>query len=301
MGSSRLGLTAIVITLNEEQNIAACLESLAFADEVVVLDSGSTDATVAIAGRYPARVCVEPFEGHVELRRNHAASLASNDWVLMVDADERVTPELAGEIEDRLPLADCAAFRCSIREFMYGGPVDHGGWEKPNYIRLYRRSKARWSGAVHERVAVDGKIGLLENGIVHFSHVSVSTTLDKMNRYTTVEARQLAQAGRKPRLWLVLPRFLWTLAGRLIWRGGYRDGARGFVVAFLMAVYYAVRELKLWDLTQAKEPTTMGCRGPLSSADPLNRLHKSAAVDGGTRAAYSGCVKESRGAHGRGL
>lgn len=240
-------VSAVVITLNEEHNIDACLSSLAFADEIVVLDSGSSDRTVELARKHTDRVFVEPFQGHVEPRRDYASSLASHEWVLVVDADERATPELAQEIQQRLPTATCSAFKLGIREFMFGGWIDSGGWEGHNYIRLLRKSRGGWSGVIHEPPRVEGEIETLKHGLVHHSHVSVRNFLQKMNRYTDIEAEQRFRSGRKARLWTIAPRFAWTLAGRFGYRRGFRDGARGFVIALLMAVYHAMEEVKTWE------------------------------------------------------
>jgi glycosyltransferase involved in cell wall biosynthesis len=245
-------ISAVVITKNEEANISACLETLAFADEIVVVDSESVDRTAEIARRYTNNVYIREWGGHAD-QRNFAASVASHDWVLFVDADERVSPQLGREIG--LMLAknpSLVGFRCSIREFMFGGWIDHGGWTTPNYLRLYRRSCGSWHGAVHESVALDGPVGVLKNPILHFSHLSISRFLAKMNTYTEIEAKNRLGIGRRSRLWLTLPRFVWTLCGRFLYRRGYRDGRRGFVLAVLMAIYYTIEELQLWGLEATK-------------------------------------------------
>jgi glycosyltransferase involved in cell wall biosynthesis len=245
-------VTAVVVTRNEEANIEACLQTLDFVSEIIVVDSESSDRTVQLARRYTNRVLVRPWPGRCE-QLNHAATLAAHDWVLVVDADERVTPELAAEIVRRVPATEASAFRNTIREYMFGGWLRHGGWEQPNYIRLYRRDRATWHGYVHtEKVAVNGLVEILDGDMLHYSHITINHFLRKMENYTDLEARYRSSNLRRARLWLVLPRFLYTFVGRFIYRQGWRDGGRGFAIAFLMSVYYSLEEIKLWELGAQK-------------------------------------------------
>lgn len=246
MHKNAIGLTAVVITLNEEEQIAGCLESLSFANEIVVVDSGSTDGTVSIAQRYTDRVYSRDWVGFSE-QRNFGASLASYDWVLSIDADERVSSRLASEICERLRNTTSAGFRCRVREWMFGGWIDHGGWGAARYLRLYRRSAGQWNGTVHERVKTDGPVEVLVNPIIHLSHSSIAGFVEKMNRYTADQALERRAIGRKPRLWSILPRVVLTFAGRFFYWRGYKDGRRGFILAVLMSIYHAVKELQTWD------------------------------------------------------
>lgn len=267
MAEPRVPLSAIVLTKNEEANICACLESLTFASEIIVVDSGSTDRTVELAKRYTERVYIRDWPSWAE-QRNYAATLASHDWILAVDADERVTAELAEEIRQRLPDSVAAAYRNTIKEYMFGGWVNHGGWEKPNYVRLYRKDRTTFGGAVHERPYVDGAIEILGGEMHHFSHLTVNDFMGKMALYTEIEARDRLEKGWKAHLWRVIPRFFWTFVGRFIYRRGWKDGARGFTIAFLMAVYYSLEEIKLWELRNSREVSANLSADPTTEGSP---------------------------------
>ena len=243
-------ISATVITLNEERHLAEALESLSWADEVVVLDSGSTDATVEIARRYTDRVLVTEWPGYAA-QKNRAAAEASHDWIFSLDADERVTPELAGSIaraREREP--DAAGYRVARRAWYVDRWVRHGGWYPDWQVRLYDRRRARFEGEyVHESVRVE-RPGTLEGDLLHYTVESLADHHRRLDRYTTLAAEALAARGRRfsPVRALVEPplAFLKTYA----LRQGFRDGTAGLAIAGFAAYYVFLRQMKLWERTR---------------------------------------------------
>lgn len=244
-------LSVVVITLNEERRITACLAAVAWADEIVVVDSGSSDATAAIARRQGARVITRPFTTYAE-QKNAALAAATCDWILSLDADERVTPELSGEIRAAIAApGDAAGFAMLRREHMLGQWIDHGSWGPEYKLRLVRRGCGRWQGTVHETLHVDGPTRRLHSILLHETNDSISDIVRKTDRYTTLEAHGAHAAGARPSLWrmVLYPPALFIYS--FIVRGGWRDGRAGFVLAALAAYYTFLKRAKLWELSRS--------------------------------------------------
>ncbi|MDE3076870.1 MAG: glycosyltransferase family 2 protein [Chloroflexota bacterium] len=232
-------ITGAVIAKDEQRHISACLESLAWADERLVLDGGSTDDTPEICGRMAGvRVERRPFDDFAR-QRNAAMALAGHDWILFVDADERVTPELAEEV--RRVLAGPAHDGYFIPRFNHilGKVMLHTGWYPDYQMRLLDRRHARYDEAVpvHEVVLLDrGQPGCMQNHLLHFNYDSLPQFLEKQQRYSELEAARLKQAGlarRRQLLSMPVREF-----GRRYWQlQGYRDGARGLLLSFLLAYF----------------------------------------------------------------
>jgi glycosyltransferase involved in cell wall biosynthesis len=249
-------LSVTIITKNEAADLAAAIESVAWADEILVVDSESTDETVAIARRFTDRVTVRPWAGYVD-QKNHAASLASHDWILSLDADERVTPALAAEIQSVLSAAALphAAFRIPRVSWHLGRWIRTTDWYPDFQLRLYDRRAARWTGAhVHEAVAVDGSIGRLGAELQHFAYRDIADHLETINRYTTYAARQMHDNGRRAHLLQRLGYPPLAFLRNYIARGGFRDGSVGFIVSAMNAYYVFLKFAKLWEIERvAKE------------------------------------------------
>jgi len=247
-------LSAIVLTLNEAANIETCLESVKWVDEIIVVDSGSTDSTVAIAKKYTDKVVFHPWEGY-SAQRNFAHSLVHSDYILSLDADEVVPSELRDEIQ-KLLQGDThslmLAYRIPIRDWMFGRFVRYGSWPHQKPIRLYRRGVGIWQGEVHEAlVLMEGahkQIGELSNPLYHYSHPTVATFVEKLNRYTDIEADQMFRQGRRANLLLALAGAVRAFGGQYIRQLGFRDGGHGLILALLMAFYYFLVRAKLWSL-----------------------------------------------------
>lgn len=247
--SARLPVSAVVIALNEEKNIAACLESLCFADEIIVVDSGSTDATRDIARRYTDKVFNVPWKGFGP-QKQAAVELASHDVVLNVDCDERVTPELAGEIDRLLSGEDmAAAYTVPRRTFIGEKEIRHCGWYPDLTTRLFDRTKGRFTAdLVHERVVVSGETRPLRNHLLHHSFSGIGDLLAKMNRYSDLSARQMFERGRRagPLDLTVRPAFAFLKTYLL--RLGCLDGVEGLVISVTTALLTFTKYVKLLEL-----------------------------------------------------
>ncbi len=238
-------ISATIITFNEQKSIARAIESLRCCDEVVVVDSGSTDRTAEIAHRLGARVIEHPWEGFAK-QKNVAAEAASHDWILSIDADESLSEALEAEIwqiKKRGPEFD--AYTVPRLAQYLGRWILHSGWYPDRKVRLYDRRKARWVGSyVHESVQVDGRIGHLEANLLHYTCDSLSQHLETMNRYTTLAAEQLV--AEKVRIgWrhlLVDPP--WTFFRTYFLKLGFLDGVEGLAIAYMAAVYNFVKYAK---------------------------------------------------------
>lgn len=238
-------LSATIVTLNEERKIARTMESLRCCDEIVVLDSGSTDRTCAIARSLQARVIEEPWRGYAA-QKNRAAECASNDWILSVDADETLTEELEGEI---LLLKqegfNCDAYQMPRMAQYLGRWIRHGGWYPDRKVRLYDRRKATWRGDfVHESVAVNGTIGKLHGALHHFTCDSLSEHLQTLDRYTTLAAAELRAGRRTPGYARMVFDPAWTFVRTYILRRGFLDGFPGLSIAYFAALYTFLKYAK---------------------------------------------------------
>lgn len=241
-------VSAILISRNEAQNIAECLAGLAWCSEVVIVDSGSEDGTVDIARNLGARVVVVKDWPGFGLQKNRALDLAQGEWVFSIDADERVTPTLAEEIQSAVQRTDAPDALSLPRLSSYCGQfMRHGGWYPDRVVRVFRRGKARFSDdIVHESVQVQGSIGQLQQNLLHISYRSLDDVLEKMNRYSSAGAVKLAARGRQSSLATAFGKSLWAFIRTYILRRGFLDGRLGFVLACSIAHETWYRYLKLW-------------------------------------------------------
>jgi glycosyltransferase involved in cell wall biosynthesis len=246
-------LSVTIITRNEAADIGAALDSVAWADEIVVVDSESTDDTVAIARRHNVRVVVRPWPGYIA-QKNYAASIAAHDWILSLDADERVTPELASEIKAVTAAAPGpAAFRIPRVTFHLGRWIRSTDWYPDYQTRLYDRRLAQWTGQyVHEAVTVRGDTGQLRGELQHYAYRDISDHLDTIDRYTTLAARQMFDAGRRTTIFDLALHPLFAFLRNYLVRGGIRDGATGLVISRMNAYYVFLKFAKLWELQRKR-------------------------------------------------
>jgi len=253
-------VSAILITRNEQHNLADCLAGLSWCDEVIVVDSGSTDGTVELARSLGARVQVRTDWQGYGPQKNRALDLARFDWVLSVDADERVGAELAAEIRQAIARPDAPdAFSIPRLSSYCGQFMRHGGWYPDRVVRLFRRGTARFSDdIVHESVQTSGPVGQLRHDLLHISYRSLDDVLDKMNRYSSAGAAKLAARGRRGGLALALWRSNWAFLRTYVLRGGFLDGRLGFVLACSIAQETWYRYLKLWLLQQQPDNSRSG-------------------------------------------
>lgn len=233
-------LSVIIIVKNESLNIRGCLESVAWADEIIVVDAGSTDDTVAICREFTAQVHVHDWPGFGP-QKNRALGYASKEWVFSIDADERVTPELHQEILKTMQSGADDGYEVPRLSSFCGRYMQHSGWY-PDYVtRLFRRGRAKFSDdLVHERVVVEGSAGRLQHHLLHESFRDMEQLLAKMNHYSTAGAEMLRKKGRKASLTQAITHGLWAFVRSYFIRAGFLDGREGFMLAVSTAegTYY---------------------------------------------------------------
>ena len=240
-------LSVIVITQNEAHNIEACLRSVPFADQIVVLDSGSTDDTVQIARTMGAEVSINTDWQGFGVQKNRALALANSHWVLSIDADERLSAELQAEIQEALETPVFDAY-CFPRLSSYCGQyMRYSGWYPDHVTRLFRRDAARFSDElVHEKLIVTGQVGQLRSRLLHESFKNFETVLDKVNRYSSAGAQSLLNKGRSSSFPKALGHGLWAFIRTYFLKMGFLDGWMGLALAISNAEGTYYRYLKLW-------------------------------------------------------
>ena len=238
--------------MNEEDNLPRCLASVAWADEIVVVDSHSTDRTREIAAEAGARVIERDFPGHVE-QKNFALSQASHDWVLSLDADEELSPELRTSVEQALANpGDRDGFACNRLSYHLGKWIRHGGWYPDRKVRLCRRAKAAWIGRdPHDSLKVDGKVGRLDGDLLHYTYRDIAAHMRTMNSFTSITARRMFEEGVRFRLHQLLLRPSIHFLKAYVWRAGFLDGVAGLFLAVTGSYYVALKYAKLRELHQA--------------------------------------------------
>jgi glycosyltransferase involved in cell wall biosynthesis len=248
-------ISAIVVCFNEERNIGDCLASLRWCDEIVVVDSFSTDRTVEICRQFTDRVLQRAWAGYRD-QKAFAHSQATGEWVLLVDSDERVSPELQNEIGQALE---------KDRELYCGYAIPRlvfylqrwwrrGGWYPDYDVRLFRRDRATWGGKEpHEKIFVDGRVRKLQHPLLHFTYRDIADHLERINRFTSISARELKDGGRRARLSDALLRPAARFFSSYVLKRGFMEGFAGFYVAVTAAVYVFLKYAKLWELEQEAE------------------------------------------------
>ena len=247
-------LTVTVITRDEAANIAAALQSVSWADEIIVVDSHSSDDTVAIARPLATRVEVREWPGY-SAQKNYAAGIATNDWILSLDADERVTPELANEIRELLQKgpAQCG-YRIPRVTWYLGQWIRSTDWYPDYQLRLYDRRAARWNERrVHESVEADRPPGVLRHELQHYAYRDISHHLATIDKYTTLAAEQWLSEGRRTNALEMLFHPRLAFIRNYLLRGGFSDGAVGLLVSRMNAYYVFLKLAKLWELQSASD------------------------------------------------
>ncbi len=250
------GLSVCVIACNEESELPRCLDSVAFADElVIVIDAKSTDRSEAIARERATRVEVRPYEGDIE-QKGYATSLATRDWILVIDPDEVARPQLAEAIErvvrshdgPGLPAAP-AGYQLDRLTWYLGRWIAHGDFYPDWTLRLFRRESFDWAGAnPHGRIEVPGGVGRLAGVLEHYSYRDLADHLDRVQRWSSQAARALHARGRRAHWWDLVLRPLWRALRGYVLRRGFLDGVPGLVIAFANGAYVFLKYAKLWEL-----------------------------------------------------
>jgi glycosyltransferase involved in cell wall biosynthesis len=252
---ARPPISACIITLNEADRIEACLDSLAFCDEIVVVDSGSTDATAELAAAKGARVLVREFTGY-RSQKQFAIASARHDWVLCLDADERVTPALRASIQSARDagFAGTAGYRFARATEYFGAYLHHGNAYPDRVMRLFDRRRGGWRGEreIHEHASVDGIVTTLAGDLEHHAYRSLSDQLGRLDRYAHLMAEHLHARGRHAHLWNILLNPFWRFVRGYLLRGGFLDGWRGLVYAYVEANYVRQKFIRLWLLERGE-------------------------------------------------
>lgn len=246
----KVKLSVAIIAYNEERNIERALSSVSWADEIIVVDSQSTDRTVEIARRYTDKVVIHPWQGHIA-QKNFALSLATNEWVLSIDADEEVSPKLANSIKKILaegPKFD--GYMVKRKVFYLGKWIKHCGWYPDYRIRLVKKDKAHWGGeSVHDLLIVDGKVAKIKDGdLYHYSYRDISDHIAKIQSYTTTMAKNKFELGKRAHWYDLLFRPIFSFVKKYIFQLGFLDGIYGFIICSLTSYYVFLKYLKLWEL-----------------------------------------------------
>jgi glycosyltransferase involved in cell wall biosynthesis len=248
MNDTRMRISAVVIAKNEEAVIGRCLESLTWADEIVVMDSGSSDRTVEISRELGAKVYHGEWQGPAT-QRNRGIEYSTGDWVLALDADEWVTAELRREIEETVgDRRTAVAYRIPRLSSYCGRAMRHGGWW-PDYVsRLFKRGAAKFEGGiVHDRLVCTGPVGRLRNPLMHEPFKDMTKVLEKMNAYSTWGAERLYEDGKRSGIARAIGHGAWTFLRTYFLRAGFLDGREGFMLAVSNAegTYYKYVKLML--------------------------------------------------------
>jgi glycosyltransferase involved in cell wall biosynthesis len=244
-------ISAIIITYNEEKNIRDCIESLKWADEIIVVDAESQDRTAKTAEELGVRTYSQKWQGYGK-QKNYALGKATCDWILSIDADERVTPELAKEIQEELVNPSFSGYKIPRKAYFLGKWIRHGGWYPGYVLRLFQAGKARFAEKeVHEYLELNSKAGYLKNPLLHYTDDTLDHYLDKFCKYTSLASKELYVNGKRASLSDLFLRPILFFLKMYIAKCGFLDGIHGFILATLSSFYVFVKYAKLWEKDQA--------------------------------------------------
>ena len=243
-------VSACVIARNEADDLAECLTSLTWANEIVVVDDESTDATVKVAERFTKRVLVRPKREDFAAQRNFALDAATGDWVLFVDADERVSDPLRDEILAAVRTRDVAGYFVRRQDINFGYALRYGESMRAPILRLARRDAGRFQGRVHETWRVSGPTRVLHAPLLHYSHADISAFLRKVDYQSSLAATRLAEEGRGAHAWELVVHPVGNFLRNYVVRQGFRDGVPGLIYALLMALHPFLARAKRWERAQ---------------------------------------------------
>lgn len=243
-------ISVIIITGNEEKNIKDCLKSVSWADEIIVVDSESKDKTVEIAKEFTDKVVIHKWEGYAA-QKSYALNLASNEWVLSLDADERVMPELAEEIMT-MKFNDSDAYKIHRENYFLGKKIKYCGWGNDYQLRLFRKSKTKLTDRlVHEGFVVEGNISTLKNSMKHYSYENLKEGFAKINEYSSLEANEKYKrknvSGSTIFFYPVI-----AFLQHYIFRKGFLDGTHGLLISLMHAMTKLQVQMKMWELQRRK-------------------------------------------------
>jgi len=269
----KIPVAVYVLTSNNRRTIERCLRSLSWAVELIIVDSYSTDGTYEISKQYTEKVFQRKWTGHRD-QYQYAADLTTKDWIMFVDADEEIPPELVEEIRKELARGarGLDGFIVYRSTYYLGRWIRYGGWYPDYEIRLYRRDKGRWEGGLHAKVIVDGKVGALKNQYLHYTYRGISDQIQTIDQYSRVSAEDLLQNGEKfsPFKLLFHPPF--RFIKEYLFKAGFRDGLPGLIIIVSTMFYVFIKYAKLWELTRLTAPprpeTSTSSAEPIGSREP---------------------------------
>lgn len=239
-------ITALAITLNEEENIKRYVQSLSFADEIIFIDSNSTDATVAIAKELGVTVIQRNFDDFSS-QRSFAIQQAKNDWIVFFDLDETISPELGKEIVSMISQNNFVAFYIKSDFFFIGKQIKHGGWQSKKSIKVFNKNLCKYNGdSVHQNIETNGKVGVLKERMAHHGYKNFDHYNNKLNVFSKLEAKTLYQKNIRPNFYHFFIRPMSFFMGRYLGRFGFLDGKEGFILSYVHTFAVFKRYLLLW-------------------------------------------------------
>jgi (heptosyl)LPS beta-1,4-glucosyltransferase len=253
--ASRGRISSVIITYNEERNIEECLETAKWMDEIIVVDSFSTDRTLEICRRYTPQIYQRPFPGFGK-QKNFGIEQASMDWTFVLDADERIPEELRREVEGILAAQDTqvAAYRLARKNYFYGHWLRWGGQYPDWQTRLFRKGAALYDDTEpHENLILAGKMGTLKNPLIHYTERQIREHFPKLNKYSSLAAAQRARTCKKVHWYDLVFRPLAAFFQFYLRKQGFRDGIPGLIQATFKSLYTFVKYAKVWELHQQRE------------------------------------------------
>lgn len=247
-----MSISVVLITLNEEEKLAECLGSVAWADEKIVVDSGSTDRTVEVARENGAKVFLREFDDFSS-QKNFAIENASGDWILSLDADERITAELSEEIREKVKDSVYDGYLIPRSNIIFGRTMRYGGHQGDRHIRLFRKGKGKFVSPIHEKVEIEGSVGTMEGKMIHYSTSSREEYMEKLKLYTDLESEVLVSSGKKIPLYYTLLKPAFTFIRRYFLMRGFLDGKEGFDFYGLSAYYDILKYRKYFELVRKRK------------------------------------------------
>ena len=242
-----LPVSVVIVTKDEERNIKDALESAAGADEIVIVDSFSSDRTIEICKSYTDRIFQSPWEGYAR-QKQKAVDYAKGPWVLILDADERLTPELRDEITGVLSKPGPKGFYLPRKNFFLGRWIKHSGWWPDHTLRLFRKDKAFIEDReVHEKVVLEGNAGHLRNPLLHYTYRTISDFLRKMENYSALAAKEIRKNSGSPGLFSITVKPVFTFMKMFFLRLGFLDGTHGLILAVLYSYYTFLKYVRAWE------------------------------------------------------
>lgn len=250
-----MSISAIIITRDEEDNIEGCLESLRWCNEIIIIDDNSKDKTVDKARRYTDKIFTRPLNNDFSEQRNYALSKAKYDWILFIDADEKVTSSLRKEIQEKIneQVNEYSGFLVKRKDFIWGMKIKHGEAGDIKLLRMAKRSSGEWQGKIHEVWKINGKISELKNPLFHYPHQTIGEFIKDINVYTTIRAQELFISGTSAYWTSVIFYPLGKFFYNYFFKLGFLDGIAGLVYAVIMSFHSFLVRGKLWLLWQEKK------------------------------------------------